>query len=133
MRTLSNVCDDPLDGGLLWIVGGGVALSEAEAVQISSQVLTNVAQFYRSASSGYHANYAVQLEGVICWVDPSAKAFILEDDSGAVPVRADFRGATIRLGERVRLEGECSAERSGLGFVMTQALVVDNDGLHPPA
>ncbi len=131
MRTLSNVCAI-LWAGLLWIVGGGGALSEAGAVQISPQVLTNVAQFYRSAGSGYHANYTVQLEGVICWVDPSAKVFILQDDSASVPVRGSFRGATVRLGERVRLEGECSAERSGLAFVMSQALVVDNDGLHPP-
>ena len=132
MRTISNFRTILWVTSLFPIVCAGIALSATGAMETPSQALTNVAQFYRSAGTGYHANYTVQLEGVICWADPNSKLFVFQDGSGAVPIRADFRGAPIRLGERMRVEGECSAERSGLGFAMTQALVVDNDGLHPP-
>ena len=132
MRAISNLRVILWLAGLVLLLADEVILSEAGAVQPSSQVLTNVAEFCRSASAGFRANYQVQLEGVICWVGPTRNLFILQDDSGAVPISMDFGGATIHIGQRVRIGGECMAQRSGLGFVMTQALVVDNDGLHPP-
>jgi signal transduction histidine kinase len=118
--------------GLLFLGGHGGCLPGAGAAEVPSLALTNVAQFYRAAGTGYHANYALELEGVVCWVDAAGSTLVLEDDSGAVPVRGDFAGVKVRVGQRVRLEGNGSAERSGLALAMTQALVVDNDGLHPP-
>ena len=57
---------------------------------------------------------------------------MLEDESGAIPIVGGFAGAPIALGRRARLEGACTGQRYGLGMAITQALVVDNDGLHSP-
>jgi len=133
MRSNSNLWQILWAAGLGSLVSFGSCLSEAEEVWISRQVLTNVAQFYRAAGAEHQANYAAQLEGVICWADSNSKSFVLEDDSGAVFVKANFEGAPIRLGSRVRLEGDCAAQRTGLAVGMTEALVVDNDGLHVPS
>ncbi len=130
MRSIRNVRQILWAAGLGSLVSFGSCLSEAEEVWISRQVLTNVAQFYRAVGAEHQANYAAQLEGVIGWADSNQNSFVLEDDSGAVFVKANFEGAAIRLGSRVRLEGDCAAQRTGLAVGMTEALVVDNDGLH---
>jgi len=116
---------------LLLIGGEGVVSSGVGAVETLTEVVTNVAQFYRAANTGYNIKCVVRLEGVASWVNPSGQGLILEDQSGAVAILGGFEGVAVGVGKRVRLEGECTAQRSGLGLVMTQAWVVNNDGLHP--
>ncbi len=114
----------------LWILLSAGSWNAAGAEEAGP--IRQVAEFYRAAGNGFHANYTVRLEGVICWVAPEGKTFILQDDSGAISIRAGVTDGPFKAGQRVRVEGDCSAERNGLGFVMTQAFVVANDGLHPP-
>lgn len=109
--------------------GGSAGVPEFEPER-TLPIVTNAAWFYRLASGGRHENWPVCLEGVVWWADPEAGRVILVDRSGAVPVRLTFSGEAPRPGQGLRLEGECSAQRSGLGFILVPALVVNNDGLH---
>jgi signal transduction histidine kinase len=98
--------------------------------QDGSQPLSRVAQLCELAGTGRRTNVKVSFDGLVCWADSQAHFFLFEDDSGTVAVSSEFAPAGLQAGLRARIEGKCTFQRCGLGFILSQALVVDNDGLH---
>ncbi len=94
--------------------------------------MTNVAQFHHFANLGYQGVRRIQLEGVVCWEDGTGRRFILVEDSGALRVQAGDDAPLVRVGDRLGIEGICSARRSGPGSVLVPPLLIDNDSLHDP-
>lgn len=129
-------------GGCRWFLGlvlGAVmqdALAGEESGGLASRDIagiTNIAGFYRAFSDGYHKAGPVSLEGVVCQVDADGGGFLIGDGSGAVPVRPGSSAlAAASVGQRLRIEGRCSAVRNGIGWVLVPPLLVDNDSLHDP-
>lgn len=120
--------------GLVLATGGLTMLADspARSAPPAQPVLTNVAQFHQFASAGQHGRRSIRLEGVVCWTDPHSNRLVLADDTGAVPVRPGADAPPAFEGQRLRIEGECSAQRSGLGSALVPPLLVDNDRLHDP-
>src|SRR4051812_29102941 len=101
------------------------AAAETENSQ-PSQVITNAAQVLALAARSYAIACAVQVQGVVLWTNSSAERFILQDDSGTVPVEVDYRGVPgLEPGEKVRIVGR-GLVRSGI----LQEALVENDRLH---
>lgn len=113
----------------------GIALplwgGEGEGASVGPLV-TNLAQFQRLASGGRSDTWRVALEGTVWWVSADGERLVLADESGAAPVRLAFPGGPPRAGQRLGVEGRCTAQRSGMAFTLVPAVVVNNDGLHLP-
>ncbi|HOX00736.1 MAG TPA: ATP-binding protein [Candidatus Paceibacterota bacterium] len=120
--------------GLALATGGPCTLADAPIAPAppAQPVLTNIAQFHLFAGDGQHGRRSIRIEGVVCWADPCSNRFILADATGAVPVRPGADAPPAFEGQRLRIEGECSAQRSGLGSALVPPLLVDNDRLHDP-
>ena len=112
--------------------GAAALVCAAQEAAASGPALTEIAAIRRAVGGGVHTNCPIRLEGTVCWADAREGLLVVRNSSGAIPVLAEFPAGGAREGLRVRVEGVCSARRSGLEFVLEQALTVDNDGLHDP-
>jgi signal transduction histidine kinase len=71
-----------------------------------SEPLTNAAQVHALAPELAGQNLAVSLEGVVTHYNHAAGGLFFQDDTDGIYVQLRTRGVAIRVGDRVRIEGE---------------------------
>ncbi|MEM6647054.1 MAG: response regulator [Bacteroidota bacterium] len=103
----------PLRIARLWVgcLAAGV-LGLVAGCQALNQPLQTTASIWTLASAGAEQGYTVDLEGVITLEDAGRNNYILEDESGAVPLylSEDALGQSLRPGHRVRVSGRVKPE-----------------------
>jgi signal transduction histidine kinase len=102
------------------------AKADSPAREPRLPALTNAADVHDAAPGSPAIACEVNLEGVVVWTNANANRFLIEDQTGVLPVEIHFRSLpALRPGARVRLTGK--------GVVSSATLkqtVVENDGLH---
>lgn len=92
-----------------------------------ASTLTNLAEVRRVSAAEGAPGFSARLDGVVLWVSPSRDRLILQDESAALPVRADLSGTpSVAEGQRVHIEATCRLVQGELVFEP----LIDNDGLH---
>ena len=130
MRCLSSSRARGLVIGLVLMLSSTLPVRAADSVSRPEvfQVLTNLVEIRRQASSGRPVVRPVQLEGVVCWVDSPKGMLVLQTASGAMNLDLGSNAPPVRPGQKIRVEGDFMIDRTGLE---TRILpLVDNDGLH---
>jgi len=96
--------------------------------------ITNCLQARQIGVQNLGISHPIRLEGQVCWVSPTHRAFAMMDASGGLILEMDAPDQRVSLGQRLRLTGSATVMRTGDVFkIGVGGLIVDNDGLHPMA
>jgi signal transduction histidine kinase len=111
--------------------GGSIGSSRAQESPPPA-VITNIQQLRAFGSQNPRTSYFIRLEGVVWWANADQDRLVLRDDTGAAQLEVELQNHTVRLGQRIRLEGNGTIARRGAGFrIGVKGPVVDNNGVHP--
>ena len=75
---------------------------------------------------------AVHIEGTVWWSSKTEGRVILNDETATLQLELDLPCQMPALGDRLILEGECTATKTRDVIKLSGVPVVDHDGLHPP-
>ncbi len=92
--------------GLALVWATASALAQADGTLVSSDVITNAATVHALAPEVAGHNLPVRLEGVITHFNPVAGGIFFQDDIDGIYVRLPVQGSAVKVGDRVRIEGE---------------------------
>ena len=87
----------------------GVSNSTAASTMRASPVIASAAQWLNLTGNEASRGHPLRLEGVITLVDRSRNLIMLQDATGAVAVNLGLGSLSLRLGQRILLEGNNAA------------------------
>jgi len=94
--------------------------------------ITNCLQARQLGVQNSGISYPIRLEGQVCWVSPTHRAFAIMDASGGLILEMEAPDQRVSVGQRLRLTGPATVMRTGDVFkIGVDGLIVNNDGLHP--
>jgi len=97
-------------------------------------VITNCLQARQIGAQNLGIPHPIRLEGQVCWVDQTHKAFAMMDASGGLILEMEAPDPKVSIGQKLRLTGSATLVRAGDVFrIGVDGLIVDDDGLHPMA
>lgn len=115
----------------IWVCLLFSAVSKSKAEDFPAPI--SIADFQKVASTSNDALHSFRIEGVIRAVVRQRMLIALQDRSAAILVGLPTLGDTIRVGERVSVEGQnCSLTPDRLYTHLGLDPVINNDGLHTP-
>jgi signal transduction histidine kinase len=104
------------------------AVNAALAQQI---LVTNIAGLSQIVLANHSQIILVQLEARVLWANTKSGQLILNDASGTDLLELDVECPMPKVGDRVRLQGNCAVTRTKDAIKLASVPVVDNDGVHP--
>ena len=126
MRLSSRICAACVFA-CVCLLFGAVAASKAENLPNS----ISIADFQKIVSGSNGAIQSFRMEGVVRAIVSQRKLIALQDSSATTLIEVPSLDHSIRVGDRVSVEGEnCSLERNRFYTRLHLTPVVDNDGLH---
>lgn len=98
-----------LGAGVLLCLSAAQSLSAAEAPTNSLAPLTNAASVHALTPEMAEQSLPVRLEGVITHFNQGSGGLFFQDETDGIYVRLTRREPAVRVGDRVRIEGESEA------------------------
>jgi signal transduction histidine kinase/CheY-like chemotaxis protein len=89
-----------------------------------------VAELREAASALPRLVVPVRFEGIVLWVSPRRDRFFFQDDTDILLIETDLRDHALEAAQRVVVEGRLMAADRGQRFLLGNAPVIDNDGVH---
>src|SRR5664280_1500795 len=113
-------------------VGAGIESTSLTLSAAPLPVITNLFQVRQLGLQNSGISRLIRLEGQVCWVSPTHRAFAMMDASGGRILEMEWLNQPLSIGQWVRLTGAATVLKAGNIFrIGVDGLVVDNDGLHP--
>ena len=128
MRLSCDICAACIS---IWVslFFGAIAVSKAEINPAS----VPLADFQKMVSGTNVLIRSFRIEGTVRAIVQQSKLIALQDSSAAVLIELPTLDDSIRIGERVSVEGENISLRKGRFYTQVGTMpVVDNDGRHEP-
>ena len=119
---------------VLGIIGGWWVLScrgAPDPIGVTPGIVTSLAELNQLASVDRSQIIAVRIEGTVWWSSKTEGRVILHDDTAALQLELDLPCQMPALGDRLILEGDCTAIKTRDVIKLSGVPVVDHDGLHP--
>jgi signal transduction histidine kinase len=94
-------------GVSIFLLGAGVSPStyaSEPSVLPTSQILTNVNQFWTLTSQDYLRGQPFHLTGIVTLLDTNRNLLVLQDATGALAINMVLKNISVELGQRVSLE-----------------------------
>lgn len=112
------------------VAGGQTASTNLTVAALS--VITNSLEIRQLGLQDSGVSRSIRLEGQVCWVSSTNKAFAIVDAFGGVVLQIEGQDQLLSVGQLVRLTGNASILKTGNVFrVGVDGLVINDDGLHP--
>ena len=113
----------------VWLVPSSWAAGPAD---LKPEIVTSLADLDRQTKVNQTIVFSLRIEGTVWWSSKTEGRVILNDDSTTLQLELNLPCQMPDLGDRLILEGACTATKSRDVIRLSGVPVVDHDGLHPP-